>query len=169
MDSNKPEPTKLYKYKFVYQERESHEEIVGVDWYNYTQAEYDTCVVNYINTGTYGFEDGIFGEDCELVSEDFALATEDEMEAYNEGFIEGTMLASAQSRWENFNGVVYKLDSIEPEFTTTKMFTCGSCERQFEFSKVAKLGEFFLSVVPQIDSKEKEHTLWHVCANCAND
>lgn len=169
MGSDKNQPTKLYKYKFVYQERESYEEIPGVDWYTLTQAEYDTCVVNYINTGTYGFEDGIFGEDCELVSEEFELATEDEMEAYNEGFIEGNMLAKAQGRWENYNGVSYRLDGIDPEVTTTKLFLCGSCARQYEFSQVAKYGEFYMSVVPDIDSEDKEHVLWHVCVNCAND
>lgn len=169
MDSNRPEPVKLYKYKYVYQERESHEEIPGVNWYTLTQAEYDTYVVSYINSGTYGFEDGIFGEDCELVFEDFSEATVDEQEAYNEGFIEGSMLANAQHRWDNFNGVMYRLDSMSPEFVSTKIFTCGSCDRQLEFTEVARSGEFYVVVPKENKNEDLEPTLWHVCKGCSND
>lgn len=169
MDSNKEEPTALYKYKFIYQDIDTNEEIPGVDWLTLTLAEYDTYVVSYINTGVYGFQNDFFGDDYALVSESFDKATEDEMEAYNEGWIEASMLAKANERWETYNGVAYRLDEMFPEMVTTKVFTCGSCDRQFDFTEVAKFREFYVVASKPSSNKEKEDVLWHVCKGCAND
>lgn len=168
MDSNKKEKLKLYKYKYVYQDRETYEEIPGTDWISLTQSEYDTYVVNYINTGVYDFQGTFFGEDYELVSEDFGEATDDELEAYNEGWVEATMLAQAQHRMDTYNGIAYRLDSMEP-METTKVFTCGSCDRQFEFTETAKFGDFYAVMARPSKNEDVEDVLWHVCMRCAND
>lgn len=169
MDSIKEEPTSLYKYKYIYQDMETYEEIPGVDWLSLTQAEYDTYVVSYINTGIYGFQNDFFGEDYALIFESFDKATDDELEAYNEGWIEAISLAKAQERWDTYNGVGYRIDSMSPEFISTKIFTCGSCERTFDFTEATKLGEFYIVLPKPSKNEEKEDILWHVCRSCVND
>lgn len=96
-------------------------------------------------------------------------ATEDEAELYDEAFNDGLGLGQAEGRMENYNGLAYRLNSMnlnpaDEKFgiDTTKVFTCGECgESSLEFEiKAVTTGEYYVA-------KEKEGVLWYVCFDCA--
>jgi hypothetical protein len=96
-------------------------------------------------------------------------ATGDEHELYDEAFNDGLGLGQAEARMESYNGLSYRLNSMnlnsENEklgIDTTKVFTCGECgESSLEFEiKAVTTGEYYVA-------KEKEGVLWYVCFDCA--
>lgn len=98
-------------------------------------------------------------------------ATEDEDELYDEAFNDGLGLGQAEARMESYNGVAYRLnsvnlDAIDEDFKldTTKVFTCGECgESQLEFeTKAVTTGKYYVA-------KEKDGVLWHICFDCGYD
>jgi hypothetical protein len=95
------------------------------------------------------------------------LASDDESDAYMDGFGEGAIMAAAQARMEAYNGVAFSLTKMEEgedgtlDIESNKMFTCGTCDRQFDFLDAAMTGDYFVSTTRDATA------LWHVCMECA--
>jgi hypothetical protein len=93
-------------------------------------------------------------------------ATEDETNAWNDGYNESIGIGLAEERIDNWNGVAYKVTSLSP-LTSTKIFTCGVCLDEYEFSKASKLGNFHLAVTTPKEEQTNKTVLWHVCVECS--
>lgn len=97
---------------------------------------------------------------------DVRIATTTETSAWNEGYSESIGIGLAEERIENWNGVAYKVTSLSP-LTSTKIFTCGVCLDEYEFSKASKLGNFYLTVTTPKEEQTNKTVLWHVCVECS--
>jgi hypothetical protein len=97
------------------------------------------------------------------ISFNIRLATIDEASAYEDGFIEGRMLAQASERMMNWDGVGYRLDSFNP-MITVKTFICGICDGSYDFTNAAMHKDFFLMMEKDNGTAE---TNWHICKGCS--
>jgi hypothetical protein len=94
------------------------------------------------------------------------LATEDEVSAWDNGYSESMGAGLAEERIDNWNGVAYKITSISP-LISTKVFTCGICQDEYEFGKASTIGNFYLSVRTPKEEQLNKAVLWHVCVECS--
>lgn len=99
------------------------------------------------------------------------LATDDEVSAYEEGLVEGAMLADVRNNVEKYNGVTFNVTMLDTsdnplaayivDFHAQKVFSCGVCGIQFDFIDAAMVGDYFITM-----SKDND-VLWYLCRKCA--
>lgn len=100
---------------------------------------------------------------------DIRLATATETSAWNDGNAEGFAVTMAEERMANWNGVAYKLTSFDP-MVTEEVFTCGVCEKHYDFDKVATISTFYLSVrANKKEPQSNKSILWYVCIDCSKE
>jgi hypothetical protein len=94
-------------------------------------------------------------------------ATQVELIAYDAGFNNGMMLATARDRMENYNGVTYSMDSSLDDIVngaplaTIKHFRCGGCSTQYDFEDAVMVGRNYLMRL-----NGPHETQWFVCVKC---
>ena len=94
------------------------------------------------------------------------MASDEELDLYEEAYADGYGAASA-IEWEStYDGVTFRIELGEDgelDFEGTKMFECAVCKTHKDFEEeVGMAGGLFLGEV--IDDK-----LWHVCFPCAQN
>jgi len=94
------------------------------------------------------------------------LATENESNAWTDGYSEASGAGLAEERMANWNGVAYAIESLSP-LISREVFSCGVCERSFDFDKAATIGDFYLSVRTPNKEQANKSVLWHVCIDCS--
>ncbi len=147
----------LYRYEYRVQadpdEKDSDYDSVIYTEFIMAESEIDALIQAQQYDG-----DGVYG---------VRKATQAEIIAYNAGFENGAMTATARDRMENYNGVTYSIDSLIDELedgipiSTRKHFRCGGCGQEFEFDDAVQIGKNYLMRL-----NGQHETPWFVCIKC---
>lgn len=142
----------LYRYEYLVSsdpERDSADiDSVVMTEFILAESEVDALIqaTQYDGNGVYGVR----------------KANDQEVVAYNSGFEDGTELAIARERLENYNGVSHRVKPFSsPKLETDKFFRCGGCDKQFEFDDAVMVGKNHLMKLVG-----PNQTPWHVCIKC---
>jgi hypothetical protein len=147
----------LYRYEYRIKadpdEKDSDYDSVIYTEFILAESEIDALIQAHQYDG-----DGVYG---------VRKATQAEIIAYNAGFENGSMIATARDRMENYNGVTYSLDSIVDALedgvpiSTRKNFRCGGCGAEYGFEDAVMIGKNFLMRL-----NGQHETPWFVCIKC---
>ncbi len=147
----------LYRYEYIIK-ADPEVEDGDIDNVVYTEFIMAESEIDALIQAQQFDGDGVYG---------VRKATDAEVIAYDCGFNNGAMIATARERMENYDGVTYSMDSTFEDIanglplSTRKHFRCGGCSKEFEFDDAVQVGENYLMRL-----NGQHQTPWFVCIKC---